>query len=146
MRVGEVWVGGPNVARGYWRNPRPARRASQAQDRRRGRNAGCAPATSASSTQQAGLFVTGRIKDWSSSGASITIRRISSGPSGSASGTRRKNGGAVFAVPDEGGEEELVVVQEVERTGATGSTSADMNGRIREEVTEQHEMFARQWC
>jgi acyl-coenzyme A synthetase/AMP-(fatty) acid ligase len=55
----------------------------------------------------------------------------------------RKNGGAVFSVPGEGGDEELVVVQEVERVHRRSIDVAEMVGRIREAVTDEHEIFAR---
>ena len=55
----------------------------------------------------------------------------------------RKNGGAVFSVSDEKGDETLVVVQEVERVHRRSIDIADMVGRIREAVTNEHEVFAR---
>jgi acyl-coenzyme A synthetase/AMP-(fatty) acid ligase len=55
----------------------------------------------------------------------------------------RKNGGAVFSVPDENDDEMLVVVQEVERVHRRSIDIADMVGRIREAVANEHEVFAR---
>ena len=49
----------------------------------------------------------------------------------------------MFSVPDEGGDEALVVVQEVERVHRHSVDVADMAGRIREAVTDEHEIFAR---
>ena len=49
----------------------------------------------------------------------------------------------MFSVPDERGEEQLVVVQEVERTARNRIDPDEIAGIIREAVTEQHEMFAR---
>ena len=63
-RVGEIWVSGPNVARGYWRNAGGDRGRRSARDRRREDGAtGCAPAISAFSMTAGELFITGRIKD-----------------------------------------------------------------------------------
>ena len=49
----------------------------------------------------------------------------------------------MFSVPDERGEEQLVVVQEVERTARNRIDPDEIAGLIREAVTEQHEVFAR---
>ena len=49
----------------------------------------------------------------------------------------------MFSVPDERGEEQLVVVQEVERTARNRIDPDEIAGIIREAVTEQHEVFAR---
>ena len=89
------------------------------------------------------LFVTGRIKDL------IIVRGINHYPQDiertvqSAHPAFRANCGAAFAVADEGGEETLVIVQEIERTERNRIDPAEMKGLIRENVTEQHELFAR---
>ena len=49
----------------------------------------------------------------------------------------------MFSVPDERGEEQLVVVQEVERTARNRIDPDEIAGIIREAVAEQHEVFAR---
>jgi acyl-CoA synthetase (AMP-forming)/AMP-acid ligase II len=55
----------------------------------------------------------------------------------------RQNGGAAFEVEDERGAEQLVIVQEVERTARNKIDVAEMTGRIREAVTNGHEIYAR---
>jgi acyl-CoA synthetase (AMP-forming)/AMP-acid ligase II len=55
----------------------------------------------------------------------------------------RANCAAAFSVPDESGEETLVIVQEVERAGRDRIDTRDIKGLIREQITEQHELFAR---
>ena len=49
----------------------------------------------------------------------------------------------MFSVPDERGEETLVVVQEVERTARNRIDPDEIAGIIREAVAEQHEVSAR---
>ena len=83
------------------------------------------------------LFVTGRIKDL------IIIRGINHYPQDieltveRAHPALRQNGGAAFSVPDERGEEQLVVVQEVERTARNRIDPDEIAGLIREAVAER---------
>ena len=89
------------------------------------------------------LFVTGRIKEL------IIIRGINHYPQDIEQTVQRlhpslrQNGGAAFSVPDENGEEHLVIVQEIERTERNRIDTEELNGLIREGVTDQHELFAR---
>jgi acyl-CoA synthetase (AMP-forming)/AMP-acid ligase II len=55
----------------------------------------------------------------------------------------RQNGGAAFSVPDENGEEMLVIVQEIERTERHKVAVEQLQALIREAVADQHELFAR---
>jgi acyl-CoA synthetase (AMP-forming)/AMP-acid ligase II len=142
-QVGEVWVSGPNVARSYWRN---------AEATKVGLNAAIAAEDGTSWLRtgdlgfldEAGeLFITGRIKDL------IIIRGINHYPQDiehTVQGVHpalRQNCGAVFSVLDEQGEETLVIVQEIERTERNRIDLDEMTGRIREGVTDEHELFAR---
>lgn len=143
LQVGEIWVHGPNVARAYWNNPE----ATEA-----GLNAAIAGEDSAPwlRTGDLGfldetgeLYVTGRIKDL------IIVRGINHYPQDiertvqAAHPALRPNCGAAFSVTDEPGEEALVIVQEIERTERNRIDPAEIKGLIRENVTEQHELFAR---
>jgi len=143
-RVGEIWVNGPNVARAYWKNPEATRAAL---------NAGMAGADDGARWLRTGdlgfvdeageLFITGRIKDL------IIVRGINHYPQDiertaqAAHPALRDNCGAAFSVPNERGEETLVIVQEIERTERNRIDPAEMKGLIRENVTDQHELFAR---
>jgi acyl-CoA synthetase (AMP-forming)/AMP-acid ligase II len=88
------------------------------------------------------LFVTGRIKDM------IIIRGMNHYPQDieltvqNAHPALRQNGGAVFSVLDERGEEQLVVVQEVERTARNRIDQNEITGVIRVGVAEEHAAFA----
>jgi acyl-CoA synthetase (AMP-forming)/AMP-acid ligase II len=89
------------------------------------------------------LFITGRIKDL------LIIRGINHYPQDIEHTVQalhpafRQNCGAVFSVPDERGDETLVIVQEIERTERNRIDPDEMKGLIREGVTDQHELFAR---
>jgi acyl-CoA synthetase (AMP-forming)/AMP-acid ligase II len=88
------------------------------------------------------IYVTGRIKDL------LIVRGINHYPQDiertvqAAHTAFRANCGAAFAVADEHGET-LVIVQEIERTERNRIDAAEMKGLIRENVTDQHELFAR---
>ncbi len=143
-QVGEVWVSGPNVAGSYWRNPEATNI---------GLNAAIAGENDGTKWLRTGdlgllddtgeLFITGRIKDL------IIIRGINHYPQDiehTVQGLHpalRQNCGAVFSVPDERGEETLVIVQEIERTERNRIDLDEITGLIREGVTNEHELFAR---
>lgn len=140
--VGEIWVSGANVARAYWRNDAATRDELNAkiagEDGRwlRTGDLGFLDHTGE-------LFVTGRIKDL------IIIRGINHYPQDiertvqSQDGALRENCGAAFSVPDEHGEEDLVIVQEVERTARHSIDTGEIKGQIREAIADSHELSAR---
>ncbi|TPQ42882.1 fatty-acid--CoA ligase [Bradyrhizobium guangdongense] len=142
-RVGEIWVSGGNVAHAYWNNETATRDDLNAEI------AG-EPAARWLRTGDLGfvdeageLFVTGRIKDL------IIIRGINHYPQDiertvqSVHTSLRENCGAAFSVPNDSGEEVLVVVQEVERTERNRIDPDDIKGLIREGVADSHELSAR---
>ncbi len=140
--VGELWIHGPHVARSYWDNPDASAASLHAHiegergDWLRSGDLGFLDA-------QGQLFITGRIKDL------IIIRGANHYPQDIELTVHRahpalaQNGGAVFSVPDDRGEETLVIVQEVERTARNRIDPEEIAGIIREAVAEQHEVFAR---
>jgi acyl-CoA synthetase (AMP-forming)/AMP-acid ligase II len=140
--VGELWIEGPHVARAYWDKPDAsaaslhARIEGESGDWLRSGDLGFLDSTGQ-------LFIAGRIKDL------IIIRGTNHYPQDieltveRAHPALRQNGGAVFSVPDERGEETLVVVQEVERTARNRIDPDEIAGIIREAVTTEHELFAR---
>jgi acyl-CoA synthetase (AMP-forming)/AMP-acid ligase II len=143
-QVGEIWASGPNVARHYWRNAEASKVNLSAQI------AGADDGTNWLRTGDLGLldesgelFITGRIKDL------VIIRGINHYPQDIEHTVQalhpglRQNCGAAFSVPDEGGEETLVIVQEIERTERNRIDPAEMKEIIRAGVTDQHELFAR---
>ena len=141
--IGEIWVSGANVARAYWRNGE-ATEASLNAKIAGGDDTAWLRTGDLGFLDAAGeLFVTGRIKDL------IIIRGINHYPQDiertvqSLHPALRDNCGAAFSVPDETGEETLVIVQEVERTARNSIDPDDIKGLIREGVADQHELSAR---
>ena len=142
--VGEIWVNGPNVARCYWRNAEASKTNLNAQIAGEDDRANWLRTGDLGFLDEAGeLFITGRIKDL------VIIRGINHYPQDIEHTVQalhpalRQNCGAVFSVPDEQGEETLVIVQEIERTERNRIDPVEMTGLIREGVTDQHELFAR---
>ncbi|MCK1392724.1 fatty acyl-AMP ligase [Bradyrhizobium sp. 1] len=141
-RVGEIWVGGANIARAYWRNDEATREGLNAEIA--GEDGPWLRTGDLGFLDVTGeLFVTGRIKDL------IIIRGINHYPQDiertvqSLDGALRENCGAAFSVPDESGEETLVIVQEVERTARHTIDADEIKGQIREAIADNHELSAR---
>jgi acyl-CoA synthetase (AMP-forming)/AMP-acid ligase II len=141
-RTGEIWVSGANIARAYWRNDAATRDELNAKIA--GEGGPWLRTGDLGFLDPSGeLFVTGRIKDL------LIIRGINHYPQDiertvqSLDGALRENCGAAFSVPDEDGEDNLVIVQEVERTARHAIDTDEIKGRIREAVADSHELSAR---
>jgi acyl-CoA synthetase (AMP-forming)/AMP-acid ligase II len=139
--IGEVWVAGPNVAPGYWRNPAATEAAFAA------RLAGDSDPTRWLRTGDLGfldadgeLFITGRIKE------TVIIRGVNLYPQDiertveNCDPALRRHGGAAFMVLDDARAERLVVVHEVERTYRNRIAANELVARIREAVVNEHEI------
>jgi acyl-CoA synthetase (AMP-forming)/AMP-acid ligase II len=139
-RVGEIWVSGPNVAKGYWNNPEAT--AAVFEVRIEGEGPTCWLRTGdLGFLDEAGeLYITGRIKDV------IIVRGINHYPQDIESTVQdshpalRRDGGAAIAVEDEGGQEKLVIVQEVERSSRHQVSLAELADCIREAIANEHEI------
>jgi acyl-CoA synthetase (AMP-forming)/AMP-acid ligase II len=143
-QVGEIWVCGPNVAGSYWCN------ANATDTDLNARIAGEDDEANWLRTGDLGflddhgeLFITGRIKDL------IIIRGVNHYPQDIEHSVQavhpalRANCGAAFSVSGEFGDEELAIVQEVERTERNKIDPAEITDLIRQGVVDQHEVFAR---
>jgi amino acid adenylation domain-containing protein len=134
--IGEIWVSGPSVARGYWQNPEQTAQTFQAflADTHEGPFLRTGDLGFICDDE---LFVTGRLKDL------LIIRGLNHYPqdleltAGASHPTLRAGAGAAFSIEVEG-EERLVIVQEVERQRTF--EPAILFQLIRECVAEVHEV------
>jgi len=125
-RVGEIWVGGPTIAGGYWQ--RPEETAATFGVRIEGEaHAGPFLRTGDLGVLVDGeLFVTGRIKDLIIlGGANFYPHDIERAAQNAHQALRRDNGAAFFleAEPDGDGREQVVLVQELERSRRNDDTT-----------------------
>jgi acyl-CoA synthetase (AMP-forming)/AMP-acid ligase II len=138
-RIGEIWVKGPNVAQGYWKNASATHDTFQAVIN--GRQGTWLRTGDLGFLDEDGeLFVTGRIKDL------IIIRGVNHYPQDIENTAQhshpalRRDCGAAFAATDENGNEMLVIVHEVERAQRHHLAVGEVCGAIRESVVNEHEI------
>lgn len=136
--VGEIWISGPNVAKGYWENDAETEMAFN-----------CAIHNETDATyfrtgdlgflSKKELFVTGRLKDL------IIIRGKNHYPQDieftvqHSHEALRKDCGAAFSI-DENGEEQLVIIQEVKREFKRKIDSAEISAIIKSAVSKEHQL------
>jgi len=137
--VGEVWIAGPSVAKGYWRQPQLSEQTFGAflAD---GSEGPWLRSGDLGFLRDGELYVVGRLKDL------IIIRGVNHYPTdlertaGTCHAAVRPGCGAAFSVLEEG-EERLVVIQEVERT----QRDKDLTGvvtAIRQAISATHDIQA----
>ncbi len=138
-QIGEVWVGGPHICKGYWRNPEETTSTFQA--RIEGEEEPWLRTGDLGFMDEAGeLFITGRIKDI------IIVRGINYYPQDientvyDSHPALRRNCGAAFSVLTEQNQEKVVLVQEVERTHRRDIEIEEIFACIREAVANEHEI------
>jgi acyl-CoA synthetase (AMP-forming)/AMP-acid ligase II len=141
--VGEIWISGPNVAQGYWQNAKATAASFWARIEGQGDERWLRTGDLGFLDDTGELYITGRIKDV------IIIRGINHYPQDledtvqASHPALRRHGGAAFSILAEDGEEQLVVVQEVERTQMRRVFIDDIEGAIREAVATEHELAIR---
>ncbi len=141
-RIGEVWVAGPNVARGYWQNPDATASTFHARIDGEIDEPWLRTGDLGFFDETGELYITGRIKDV------IIIRGMNHYPQDiertmeSSHPALRPNCGAAFTIMSDNDEEKLVLVQEVERTQRHRVPTEEIIGCIREAVTNEHEIAA----
>jgi acyl-CoA synthetase (AMP-forming)/AMP-acid ligase II len=139
-RIGEIWVTGPNVAQGYWRNPEATETTFRAQIVGEADRSWLRTGDLGFIDEAGELFVTGRIKDI------IIIRGANHYPQDIEATVQdsdpalRRHGGVAFTIADEAKGEQLVIAQEVERTERNRIVAAQLIGQIREAVVTEHDI------
>ncbi|MBN2439601.1 MAG: aminotransferase class I/II-fold pyridoxal phosphate-dependent enzyme [Deltaproteobacteria bacterium] len=134
--IGEIWIAGPSVAKGYWNRPEDSEQTFRA--RLADTDEGPFLRTGDLGFFHAGqLFVAGRLKDL------IIIRGLNHYPQDIERTVERSHealrasGGAAFSV-EVGDEERLVVVQEIERRFIKKIDAEAVISAIRQSVTREH--------
>jgi acyl-CoA synthetase (AMP-forming)/AMP-acid ligase II len=142
--VGEVWVAGPHIAEGYWRNAEATSSVFRARMVSGGGQYWLRTGDLGFLDEDGELYIAGRIKDV------IIIRGINHYPQDieetvqNCHAALRRHCGAVFSVPDQEDEEQLVVIQEVERSFRRGIAANEIAATIREAIAKEHELATRE--
>jgi len=138
LNVGEIWVAGPTVAKGYWEKPEETERTFNAFIK----NSGEGPFLRTGDLgflNDGELYITGRLKDM------IIIRGVNYYPNDieftiqKNSADFRQNGGAAIPVIKDG-KEKLVIVQELERTALRKDNHDELISLIRERISDEYEL------
>lgn len=135
-QVGEVWLKGPNIAKGYWNRPQETQKTFNAYVQGSGKGP-CLRTGDLGFIKDGELFITGRLKDLiiltgqNHYAQDIELTVEKSHPS------LRQGCGAAFAVEIDG-EEQLVVVQEIKTQEKNNLSS--VFSRIRRAVVESHDI------
>jgi acyl-CoA synthetase (AMP-forming)/AMP-acid ligase II len=138
--IGEVWVSGPNVAQGYWKNAEATASAFGAAIDGEQENSWLRTGDLGFLNAAGELFITGRIKDV------LIIRGMNHYPQDieataqTAHPALRRDCGAAFMVTDQHDSEKLTIVQEVERTHRRDIDPDEIGALIREVVANEHEV------
>lgn len=142
--IGEIWVHGPSVAKGYWNKADESETTFHATLKT---NPGADAGKSFLRTGDLGflkdgqLFVTGRAKDLVIiRGRNVYPQDVEATVQSAHPGVETGNG-AVFSV-DHQGEERLVVVQEIDRRFRSGVDAGAILSSIRDRILESHELKA----
>jgi acyl-CoA synthetase (AMP-forming)/AMP-acid ligase II len=139
-RVGEIWVAGPHLARGYWRNAAATAAVFGARIDGKGDENWLRTGDLGFLDAAGELFITGRIKEI------VIIRGANHYPQDiedtvqSCHPALRRHGGAAFTIIEGDDPEKLVVVQEVERTERNRIVADEIIGQIREAIVSEHEI------
>ncbi len=136
--IGEIWIKGPTVAKGYWNKPEETERSFNAFTT----NTNEGPFLRTGDMgflREKELYITGRLKDL------IIVRGRNYYPNDleftiqNCHDDFRNNGVAVISVL-KNGEEKLVVVQELERTALRKDNHDELISLIRKVISEEYEL------
>jgi len=137
--VGEIWLKSPSVAHGYWQRPVETAETFQAYVAETGEGPFLRTGDLGFLREDGELFVTGRLKDV------IIIRGNNYYPQDieltleNCHTALRSSGGAAFSI-EIAGTEQLVIIQEVERTALKKLNVNEVINTIRQAVSEQHDL------
>ena len=138
--IGEVWLSGPHICKGYWQNPEATTATFEARIEGNEDNEPWLRTGDLGFMDAAGeLFITGRSKDM------IIVRGMNYYPQDiektvyDSHPALRRHCGAAFSVLTDTGEK-VVLVQEVERTHRRGLDIEEIIACIREAVANEHEI------
>ncbi len=141
-QVGEIWLSGPSVAHGYWDRPEETERTFNARltgwDKTRFLRTG-----DLGFTLEENLYIIGRLKDL------IIIRGRNHHPQDIELTAERSDPalragcGTAFTIEVDG-EEQLVIVQELERSAIRNLDDDEIVWRIYEAIAEEHEIQVHQ--
>jgi acyl-CoA synthetase (AMP-forming)/AMP-acid ligase II len=138
--VGEIWVRGANVAAGYWRNPAATAEAFAATIVGEG-NAHWLRTGDLGFLDKAGeIYISGRIKDVIIIYGDNHYPQDIEATMQSAHPALRPNCGVAFSYVDHRGLEKVVLVQEVERTQRHQLSTDEIEKRIREAISNEHDI------
>lgn len=135
--IGEVWIKGPTVAKGYWNKPEETKRTFKAFMKNGG--GPWLRSGDLGFLYNDELYITGRLKDL------IIIRGVNYYPNDIeytvelAHEAFKVNSGAAFSIQNEGGEK-LVIVQELERKFLRNTDYDALIALIRKVIAEEHEL------
>ena len=137
--VGEIWFAGPSVAQGYWNRPDETEQVFRARLADPAETGTFLRTGDLGFIHEGEVYVTGRVKDL------IIIRGLNHYPQDieltveQCHAALRPSCGAAFSV-EIGGQEGLVIVQEVERTHLRKLAGEEVVAAIRQAVAERHEL------
>jgi acyl-CoA synthetase (AMP-forming)/AMP-acid ligase II len=138
--IGEIWVRGPNVAAGYWRNAAATAETFAATIAGEG-GAHWLRTGDLGFLDHAGeIYITGRIKDVIIIYGNNHYPQDIEATMQSSHPALRPNCGVAFSYVDHRGLEKLVLVQEVERAQRHQVSTDEIEKRIREAISNEHDI------
>lgn len=148
--IGEIWIQGASVTAGYWQHTAETQetflaRLSPAEPGQRPTGAGWLRTGDLGYLDDDGeLYIVGRIKDV------IIVRGVNHYPqdleasAATSHPALRRDHTAAFSVTDEGGDERIILVQEVERSQRHGLLEAEVVAAIQGAVVSNHDVALHQ--
>jgi acyl-CoA synthetase (AMP-forming)/AMP-acid ligase II len=142
--VGEVWVRGANVATGYWRNPAATAETFAATIASEGDARWLRTGDLGFLDSGGEIYITGRLKDVIIIYGNNHYPQDIEATMQSAHPALRPNSGVAFSHVDDRGVEQLVLVQEIERSWRHQVSVRDLEQLVRAAITNEHDIAARE--